>query len=278
VRNPAVLYGGDLTGRILLFYLLLAPCGAAFSIDAHRRRRALARERLARGETPTRSGPVLGPGWPVRLLQIQIAITYLMTGFSKAQGTDYHDGTALGYALANPVYSRFHGIAAPLFVAMAPVLALLTHITLWWELAFAFMLPFRRLRTVALVIGLFVHGGIFVLMTIEWWGPLMILSYLAFVPGRALDRVWMRQVRQARRARWPDRLRLEFDPGNPDVVRWVAAIATTDCFRLVHVVPAPDLASRWRLTRRADGAAADTAALRRVLPLWARLTVRDAPA
>jgi hypothetical protein len=274
VRNPAVLYGGDLTGRTLLFYLLLAPCGAAFSIDADRRRRALARDRLARSEPLPRGGPVLGPVWPVRLLQIQIAIIYFTTGFSKVQGTDYHAGTALGYALANPVFSRFHSFAAPLFRALAPVLAVLTKITLWWELAFAFMLPWRRLRIVALVVGLFVHGGIFVLMDIEWWGPLMMLSYFAFVPGRALDRIWARQVRQARATRWPDRLLLEFDPADAVVVRSAAAIATSDAFRLVRVVPSPGLETRWRLTRRADGTPADSAALHRVLPLWARFIVR----
>jgi hypothetical protein len=192
-------------------------------------------------------------------------------------GTDYRDGSALWYALSNPLYSRFLPIAEPAFVAMKPLLSVLTRMTLWWEIAFAFMLPFRKLRLVALAFGLFVHGGIFVLMTIEWWGPLMMLSYFAFVPGRALDRLWARQLRSVRARLWDERLQLEYDPTDTAAVRWVAAIATTDAFRLVHVVAAPDRAARLRLTRRGDGVEVPIAALRPVLPIWAAITTRTPP-
>lgn len=278
VRNPAVLYGGDLTGRILLFYLLLAPCGRAYSLDSLRRRRAVLREQLARGVVAHRgAAPATGPVWPVRLLQIQICVIYLMTGFSKSQGHDYGDGTALWYALDNPVYSRFWPWAQPLFAALAPLLAALTVVTLYWELAFAFMVPFRRLRPLALGTGLFVHGGIFVLMMIEWWGPLMMLSYFAFVRGRTLDRIWAKQLRSARAQRWDARLRLSYDPGDAALVRWVAALVSVDLFRLIEVVP--DESGRWRLQRRSDGAVIEPDAvpgvLRRALPVFA--IVRGSP-
>ncbi len=276
VRNPAVLYGGDLTGRILLFYLLLMPCGRAFSIDAARRHRRELVAALASGRPPARHArPVPGPVWPVRLLQIQICIIYLATGFSKLHGTDYADGSALSLALANPTFSRF-AFAAPLYLAIAPALSLLTRITLYWEVAFAFMVPFRRLRPVALGIGLFVHGGIFALMTIEWWGPLMMIGYLSFVPGRALDRLWVRQLRSVRARRWPQRLRLEYVPSDGAVVRWVADIVRADAFRLVHAVPVEALAGGWRVLH-ADGTVADAQTLRRALPLWAFVIARARP-
>ena len=77
-------------------------------------------------------------------------VIYLTTGISKAYGVDYHAGLALWYALVNPVHSRFYPLAVPLYQAVFPVLKVATIITLWWELAFAFMVPFRRLRWLAL--------------------------------------------------------------------------------------------------------------------------------
>ncbi len=269
-RNPAVLYGADSVARVWLAYLLLMPCGRAWSVDAIRHR---LRDHDAAFGSPA---PTL-PAWPVRLFQIQVATVYLTTGISKAYGTDYHDGTALWHALSNPVYSRWLDVAEPLYAAGGSVLAALTVMTLWWELAFAFMVPFRRLRPIALGLGVFVHGGIFVLMDIEWWGPLMLLSYLAFVDPRRLHGLWLRQVRETRERWWDRRMTLTFDPADTTARGFADRVAALDVYGLVQLRPDPTQEGR-RLVRRHDGyevpVAEHAGSIGAVLPRWARPWLR----
>lgn len=242
VRNPAVLYGADSVVRIWFFYLLLADSGAAYSIDGVRRR-------LARGEPGFMAAPPTLQAWPVRLFQFQVATVYLLTGINKAYGTDYHEGTALWLAVANPTYSRFF-VLEPLYAALYPFLVLGTKITLYWEMALPFMVPFRRTRIVALGFGVMVHGAIFLLLDIEWWGPIMITSYLAFIEPRPLHRLWLGQLRAVRSRRWDERLRFEVATGDEDARRLARAACAIDPYGLVSVVEAPH---ESRLVRRSSG-------------------------
>jgi len=265
VRNPAVLYGADSVARIWLFYLLLMPCGRAWSIDA-------IRDRIRAGGRAFRAKPALMESWPVRLLQFQVALIYLTTGVSKFYGSDYHEGTALWFALANPTYSRFYPVAEPVLSSVAPVLAFLTLVTLWWELAFAFMMPLRVSRRVALGIGVFVHGGIFVAMQIQFWGPLMLLSYLGFVSGRGVHRLWIRHVRETRDKRWSRRLVLRFDPAQAVDEALVCRLQALDSFGLIRCVPERGVESSWTLASGDAVPESEVAArVRRVLPLVGRL-------
>ena len=70
--------GGDSVARCGLFYLMLAPAGAVWSVDAW----VMRRWRAWRGAPPAPS-PVLIPAWPVRLMQIQLCLIYFFTGLVK---------------------------------------------------------------------------------------------------------------------------------------------------------------------------------------------------
>jgi hypothetical protein len=176
VRNPKVLYGADSTARIFLFYLLLIPSNRCLSIDRWRRQKSP-------NAIPLTPASSTCEAWPVRLLQIQVCLIYLASGISKSYGTDYSDGSALWYALGNPTFSRFYPFAMPLFEVITGPLVIMSKLTLWWELAFAFLVPFRRLRPWVLGYGVVVHGGIWVMLKIEFWGPIMLISYLALIKG-----------------------------------------------------------------------------------------------
>ncbi|MGH8553181.1 MAG: hypothetical protein ACRERS_07785, partial [Methylococcales bacterium] len=75
-RNPLVMDGDDAILRIMLFYLLLSPCGNAFSIDT--------RWRLRGRQTEI---------WPLRMIQIQLALIYLISGWVKFHSPDWLNGT-----------------------------------------------------------------------------------------------------------------------------------------------------------------------------------------
>src|SRR5205823_4807747 len=93
-RNPYVLNSGDLLLRHLLLFLAVSPAGVALSLDARRR-----------GRDPW-TFP-LRAQWPVRLVQIQLCVLYLVTVWAKVQGTTWNDGTAVSYALRLRDLSRF---------------------------------------------------------------------------------------------------------------------------------------------------------------------------
>ncbi len=62
-RNPLILDGDDAILKIMCFYLMLAPCGNAWSVDAHLYK--------------THQQVIV---WPLRLIQFQIALVYFVSG------------------------------------------------------------------------------------------------------------------------------------------------------------------------------------------------------
>jgi hypothetical protein len=173
-RNLHVCDGGDAVLCALLFWCLFTDTGAALSLDV-----CLGRRRAE----------AWVPAAGLRFLQLQVALIYLVTFFSKS-GPTWHDGTAVYRALVNSDWQR--GLAP--FVAARPRLcAALTRATLVIEGAFPLLVfsPVRpRLtRAIAVGAGLALHLGIFLTMRIGIFCEVMPLSYLVFVPGSLIDRV-----------------------------------------------------------------------------------------
>ena len=81
-RNVSSACGADVLLMILAFYLMLSPCGAAYSLDARRASRK-------RG---TLAEPLIVP-WAQRLIQLQLCLVYFNTAVLKAHGSTWLDGT-----------------------------------------------------------------------------------------------------------------------------------------------------------------------------------------
>src|SRR5262249_43271734 len=92
--NPYIDNAGDSVRGIILFYLILSPCGAAWSLDRRRARR--------RGEL---TGPVFVHPWPLRLLFLQMMFIYFCNGVYKLSGGDRREGERLYYGLHYVVLS-----------------------------------------------------------------------------------------------------------------------------------------------------------------------------
>jgi hypothetical protein len=166
--NPLPRYGADDVLLVVLFCLLWADCGKRISVDAW----------LA-----ARSGPVgppvaTQPIWPLRLLQIQVALIYLNSGLWKLFGETWRDGSAIHYALE---YNLLHRFPFEIPSGLEVWLVVATFTTLLWELGFAFLVLHPVTRRIALVMGVLVHGGIFVLLEIGVFSWVMMATYLAFL-------------------------------------------------------------------------------------------------
>jgi hypothetical protein len=201
--NPYADNAGDQMRTIILFYLMLCPCGTAWSVD-----RRLARRRGA----PT--GPVYVSPWVLRLLFVQMTFTYFANGVFKVFGNDWRKGYSLYYVLNDFTLTRWSYAQFPMPVLITQILSITI---LMWELFFPVfvMLPWwvagliralgilrsrtsltvirflRRSRVIILLFGVAFHLGIFISMELGGFGLYMICLYLPLVPWER----WFRRKR-----------------------------------------------------------------------------------
>ncbi|MCI0655211.1 MAG: HTTM domain-containing protein [Methylococcaceae bacterium] len=165
-RNPLLLDGDDAILRIMLFYLLLSPCGNAFSIDARRR-------------LQKRPAEI----WPLRMIQIQLALLYFISGWVKFHSPDWLNGTVLQTVLIHPEYSRWNFnslMKQPVFLTGLHVLSF---IIMWWEILFPILIVLRITRRCTIAIGLIFHGGLLIFMHLRLFSLIMLVLYIAWIPS-----------------------------------------------------------------------------------------------
>lgn len=173
--NTTIFNSGDLVLRQVGLAVALSPCGLLWSLDAARARR--------RGGGPA---PWRAP-WALRLLQMQIALGYLLSAWMKVRGSTWNDGTALGLALRIEDLQRF---AAPEWLfSQSVLLNLLTWGTVAFEGAFLFLVWNRRLRPWVLGIGVLFHLGIDLFLDVGFFSIALWLVYLTFLFPEAADRL-----------------------------------------------------------------------------------------
>jgi hypothetical protein len=179
-RDPWVLNSGDLMLAVLAFYLMVAPSGAALSVD----RWLGARERF--WEFPVRSI------WPLRLVQVQVSILYFFAVWEKVRGQTWNDGTAVSYAFRIEDLERF---PVPAFVTDSLVLTnVLTFGTLGMELALAILVWNRKLTPWILLGGVALHLGIDFAVRVGFFSFAALVAYIAFLPPDTVS-AWVYRLR-----------------------------------------------------------------------------------
>lgn len=189
-RNPTFGNGGDEVLRLVSFYLAL---GYSFIPVQHRAFTLDRRRWLQKGGD---DGPTVIPAWPLRMIQIQIGVVYLVAGFWKVVGPTWWNGSALHYALGNESFTRF---GAPDWPWARPVYTLLTIAVMWWEFLFPALAAWGRTRIPALLFGVALHGGILLFMSIGIFPFIMLGCYPVFLRGEEVGRL----VRFATGRGWP---------------------------------------------------------------------------
>ncbi len=172
-RNYSVLFGADVIGTLLLFYLAFTNCQSCYTIKSL----------FKKADLPQRSHQLnhLGDqisGLFFRLLQIQIFTIYMYTGFEKLKGTTWWDGTALWTVLVNPQFTGFDLVflkSFPLFFAIG------TFVTIIFEVYFPVMVAFKKTRYIWLGLGLFFHLQIGVLLSLMSFSLVMLSTYFLFL-------------------------------------------------------------------------------------------------
>lgn len=166
--NPAMHNGGDQVRTILLFILILCPCGAVWSVESWKRSRAAG---LCQ--------PMFVQPWPLRLLFIQLVTIYFMNGMFKLLGAHWRSGQALSYLLGDIGWTRWSFAGWPIPDGS---LNLMTWVVLAWEIGFPLFMVMPALRKPALVMGVLFHVGTGLTMKLGPFPLYMLCLYLPLVP------------------------------------------------------------------------------------------------
>jgi hypothetical protein len=171
-RLTGSLYGLDQINVFIAMYLMLGPCGAVWSVD-----RWLATRRGGAVALPIQ--PSIGANVGIRLLQLHMCVIYLFGGIGKMRGEWWWDGSAVWLAVGNYEYQSLDMT----WLGHWPwMIALLTHVTVFWETFYCFFVWPKLTRPICLALAVAVHGGIALFLGMPTFGIAMIIGNLAFVP------------------------------------------------------------------------------------------------
>ncbi len=180
-RNPLVLQGGDVVLRLMLFWGMFLPLGAALSID-----RKLKKE--------TQLNPLVVSFGSAGLL-LQVAMIYWFTAILKTDVSWRQDGTAIWYALNIEQFTKPLGYT---LLQYPELMRVLTFATLYLE-AFGPFLAFSpvftaplRLATAALFI-VFHLIGLNLTMELGHFSYICAIAWCAFIPTAFWDKIWKLQ-------------------------------------------------------------------------------------
>lgn len=163
-RNPAVLNGGDLLFRVLLFLSVFVPLGERWSVDA-----------LRRGSARTEVASI---GTVVVLLQPVIVFT--ANAILKHEGELWYAGDALELALQNDAMRRGLGNVIVDYPTLLTVLNYGWVVLLAGSVLFLFLTT-GRLRALAAVVYLSAFVGMFSAMAVGMFPLILISSLMPFL-------------------------------------------------------------------------------------------------
>lgn len=202
-RNLYMLQGGDAFLRIAGFFLIFAPAGAALSVD-----RLL---RLRRGKESAELSP--RSPWAQRMIQIQLALMYVVSFWWKSMGAPWVDGTALYYVTHLEEVQRF---PIPQWIQQPVILKLGSWLTLALEFALGVLIWIKEFRYPLLLLGLLFHLCLEYALNIPMFQWDVLSAYVLFVDPADLTRArkWIearlpvarfRVFRESGVSEWPSR-------------------------------------------------------------------------
>ncbi len=172
-QNPYILHGGYMFLRLMVFYMIFARSGAAISLDHL--------IQLRSGKTPL----LEVPSWPLRLMQITLALGYWSAFSWKLSGAMWIDGTAVYYA--THLY-EIHRWNIPYLFDNFWSIKLLTWATLAIEFSLCTLIWIKEFRYPVLLLGLLMHLGLeleFSTTILQW---VMIASYVTFLDPATIQK------------------------------------------------------------------------------------------
>jgi hypothetical protein len=205
-RLQGMLFGLDTMTNLGLFYLMIAPSGAALSVD---RWLQVRRQRQSQGAAYVPKPPesLVSACFATRLIQINFCLIYFAAGTSKLLGSSWWNGTAPNRFLLNYSFAPFD---VEYYVQLLRFMASHRWIwefvgsigvifTLFLELGFSVLVWNRYTRWFMVCGVVLFHTQIALLMGLVTFSLMMMALVLAFVPPeyvRQTVQAWSESFRQ----------------------------------------------------------------------------------
>jgi hypothetical protein len=179
-RLTGAFFGLDQVNAMLAMYVMLGPSGAVYSVD-----RWLSQRRAGQGgrREDTEVASSVSTNVAIRLIQLHMCVIYLFGGISKTRGETWWDGSAVWYAVANLEYQS---LDMTWLVHCPWLIALLSHVTVFWETFFCALVWPKKTRPIVLLVAVGVHGGIGLFLGMWTFGLAMLIANLAFISPEAI--------------------------------------------------------------------------------------------
>jgi hypothetical protein len=187
-RGFTIWFGMDSVLLMLSFYLLFTDSGATLSLD--RLRKEWAKYRNQDDDRASWRELILAPAPPswsanfvTRLIQVHMCIIYACAGLAKLQGGSWWAGTAVWITMMTEEFTLvdFQWLAQLGRHTWIWVSAIATAFTLFFEIAFPFLIWTRFWKPVLLISAVLLHGGIAVVMGLGAFGVAMLTGCLSFI-------------------------------------------------------------------------------------------------
>lgn len=194
-RATGALFGLDQIMVMLCLYLSVADSGGAFSVDRwiQMRKPRSSRNRAVSSDSNTSSllrwnGADSADIWTnigTRLIQLHLCLVYFYAGLGKLQGETWWNGQAIWFSLASHEYQTMD---LTWLADHMGLVALLTMVTVYWEVTYPALIWCRLTRPVVLLIAVLTHLGIGLAMGMMTFGLVMLVANLAFIDFSSLAR------------------------------------------------------------------------------------------
>ncbi|MCP4190058.1 MAG: HTTM domain-containing protein [Planctomycetaceae bacterium] len=172
-------FGLDQVNAMLAMYLMIGPCGAAYSVD-----RWLLTKR--EGQRRSMPSPSVSANVAVRLIQCHMCVMYLFAGIAKMRGGTWWDGSAVWFAIASLEYQS---LDVTWLGRWPNLISLLTHVTVFWETFYCVLVWPKQTRPVFLGLAVAVHLGIAGCLGMITFGLAMLVGNAAFIRPDFVDSI-----------------------------------------------------------------------------------------
>jgi hypothetical protein len=163
--NHGLANGGDRLRHTLLLAAAVGCSGAVWGVSSARRGGA--------------GGPVFVPGWPARVVFVQLAAVYFFSGAYKVATPAWQSGYVMYFVAHDLAWS-----VAPAWSGLAPAWAyqLSSWATLVWELGFPVLGVMKGTRTATLWVGFVFHALTLATLEVGAFALYGMAAYALFVP------------------------------------------------------------------------------------------------
>ena len=193
MRDWVVINGEDHIFRMILFYGCFAPLNHSFSLDNFFRKKKLEKK----GLSDNRELPLI---WPIRLMQINIALIYVINVPNKL--TDdfaWINGEAIYWTMVNNMWS--HQIFTEYFYKWDCLLSkIFAYGTILVEGLFPILVWIRETKLLSIAAITFLHLGItFLIPNVTFFTLAMICLFWVYVPSEVTWKIILPTLRKIKK-------------------------------------------------------------------------------